>query len=395
MEARARSRAARRAAHPANWVQLGEVLRRRRGRLRASTSPSTRRSSTPGLHYLLAATCSFLVAVTSNYLLNRLWTFRDRRGGVAAQGMRFFVVSLASLGANLLVLHVLITLGAGKLVGQAIAIVLVTPLNFVGNKLWSFRRPRLGTSSLSGGGAPPRSPSRSARLRSRPLRRGRDDASTAPVFDGKGRLVQTPFAPPPNAAHLTKARVLALVRARPEGRRLARALPDEGPHRRGDVRPEDLELDREDLVGQGGRDRRGQRSTTRAASSPRRGPARRSRGRWRRGYKGAFGGVKINNPWLWGAFCLVFLLGLADFRRPLSVRNLDLLMLLSPTASLWFFNHGDVFTAVPLFYPALVWVVAARRSGSASPVAARRRARCGRRGSCSPRRCSSPASASA
>jgi len=93
-----------------------------------------------GLHYLLAATCSFLVAVTSNYTLNRHWTFRDRRAGVATQGMRFFVVSLASLGANLLVLHVLISLGAGKLVGQAIAIVLVTPLNFVGNKLWSFRR---------------------------------------------------------------------------------------------------------------------------------------------------------------------------------------------------------------------------------------------------------------
>ncbi len=94
-----------------------------------------------GFHYLLAATGSFLVAVTSNYMLNRHWTFRDRRAGVAAQGMRFFAVSLASLGANLLVLHVLISLGAGKLVGQAIAIVLVTPLNFVGNKLWSFRRP--------------------------------------------------------------------------------------------------------------------------------------------------------------------------------------------------------------------------------------------------------------
>jgi putative flippase GtrA len=35
---------------------------------------------------------------------------------------------------------VLISVGSGKLVGQAIAIVLVTPLNFVGNKLWSFRR---------------------------------------------------------------------------------------------------------------------------------------------------------------------------------------------------------------------------------------------------------------
>jgi len=93
-----------------------------------------------GLHYLLAATGSFLVAVTSNYLLNRWWTFHDRRAGVARQGMQFFVVSIASLGANLLVLHILVTLDTGKLVGQAVAIILVTPLNFVGNKLWSFRR---------------------------------------------------------------------------------------------------------------------------------------------------------------------------------------------------------------------------------------------------------------
>ncbi len=92
-----------------------------------------------GLHYLAAATCSFLVAVTSNYTWNRIWTFRAERGHVGAQGVRFLVVSLASLGANLLVLHLLITAGTGKFGGQAIAIVLVTPLNFVGNKLWSFR----------------------------------------------------------------------------------------------------------------------------------------------------------------------------------------------------------------------------------------------------------------
>jgi hypothetical protein len=77
-----------------------------------------------------------------------------------------------------------------------------------------------------------------------------------------------------------------------------------------------------------------------------------------RGSPGAFGGAKINSPWVWGAFCLVFLVGLADLRRPLSLRNLDLLFLLSPTASLWFFNHGDIFTAAPLIYPALVWVIA-------------------------------------
>jgi putative flippase GtrA len=93
-----------------------------------------------GVHYLVAATCSFLVAVTSNYIWNRLWTFREHRGHVAIQGMRFFVVSLAALGANLLVLYLLVTYGGlDKLGAQAIAIVLVTPLNFIGNKLWSFR----------------------------------------------------------------------------------------------------------------------------------------------------------------------------------------------------------------------------------------------------------------
>jgi putative flippase GtrA len=94
-----------------------------------------------GLHYLVAATCSFLVAVTSNYTWNRLWTFREHRGHVGVQGMRFLAVSLVALGANLLVLDVLIAnAGLDKLAAQAIAIVLVTPLNFVGNKLWSFRR---------------------------------------------------------------------------------------------------------------------------------------------------------------------------------------------------------------------------------------------------------------
>jgi putative flippase GtrA len=93
------------------------------------------------LHYLAAATCSFLVAVTSNYTWNRIWTFREHRGHLGIQGMRFFLVSLVALGANLAVLHLLIAYGGlGKLLAQAVAIVVVTPLNFVGNKLWSFRR---------------------------------------------------------------------------------------------------------------------------------------------------------------------------------------------------------------------------------------------------------------
>jgi dolichol-phosphate mannosyltransferase len=90
------------------------------------------------VHYIPAAVCSFLVAVTNNYTWNRLWTFRAERGHVAYQGMRFLVVSTLALGANLVVLHLLVTAGLGKIPAQAIAILLVTPINFVGNKLWSF-----------------------------------------------------------------------------------------------------------------------------------------------------------------------------------------------------------------------------------------------------------------
>jgi dolichol-phosphate mannosyltransferase len=92
-----------------------------------------------GLHYLPAAVCSFVVAVTNNYLWNRLWTFRSSRGHVYYQGMRFLIVSLAALGLNLAILRVLVGLGTDKILAQAVAIVLVTPFSFSANKLWSFR----------------------------------------------------------------------------------------------------------------------------------------------------------------------------------------------------------------------------------------------------------------
>jgi hypothetical protein len=76
-----------------------------------------------------------------------------------------------------------------------------------------------------------------------------------------------------------------------------------------------------------------------------------------RGYKGAFGGREINSVPIWIGFCLLFLVGLADLRRPLSMRNLDLLVLVSFSVSLWFFNHGDIFTSVPLAYPPLVYLL--------------------------------------
>ncbi len=76
-----------------------------------------------------------------------------------------------------------------------------------------------------------------------------------------------------------------------------------------------------------------------------------------RGSPGAFGGTRINSISVWLAFCAAFLIGLLDWRRPLSLRNLDLLMMLSFSVSLWFFNHGNIFAAMPLVYPGLVWLL--------------------------------------
>jgi putative flippase GtrA len=88
----------------------------------------------------VAAAISFVVAAASNYWWNRHWTFAHQKGDLGAQGMRFFVVSLVAFGVNQLWLVVFIDwLDWRKVVSQAIAIVLVTPLNFLGNKLWSFR----------------------------------------------------------------------------------------------------------------------------------------------------------------------------------------------------------------------------------------------------------------
>ena len=123
---------------PANWIQLLQFCVVGATGYAVNLGVFTLLVHGASVHYLPAAACSFAVAVTSNYTWNRLWTFRDQRGHVAYQGARFLVVSTIALVANLVVLHALVTLGFSEVVAQAIAIVLVTPVNFVGNKLWSF-----------------------------------------------------------------------------------------------------------------------------------------------------------------------------------------------------------------------------------------------------------------
>jgi putative flippase GtrA len=93
-----------------------------------------------GLHHLVAATAAFVVALTNNFWWNRHWTFRARGGHAGFQAARFFTVSVVAFLFAALVLELLVSVaGVPELPAQAISIVLATPLNFIGNKMWSFR----------------------------------------------------------------------------------------------------------------------------------------------------------------------------------------------------------------------------------------------------------------
>lgn len=124
--------------HPPNWIQLAKF-----GVVGASgfVVNFAIYDALLGIGAHKAAAVSFIVSAASNYWWNRHWTFGGQKGHFAMQGMRFYVVSVAAFGVNQLWLAVFLDwLGWGKRLSEVAAIVLVMPLNFLGNKLWSFRR---------------------------------------------------------------------------------------------------------------------------------------------------------------------------------------------------------------------------------------------------------------
>ena len=89
-----------------------------------------------------------------------------------------------------------------------------------------------------------------------------------------------------------------------------------------------------------------------------------------RGYPGAFG-RHATALYLWLPLCVLFIVPFFNFRRPFSLLHLDLLVLLSFSVSLAFFNHAHILASVPLAYPPLVYLLA-RMLTLARPFAPRR-----------------------
>ena len=202
-------------------------------------------------------------------------------------------------------------------------------------------------------------------------------APTTPVYDSNGNPIEVPFVPQdnPGPATLSEQEAIAAVMRTPKvadwvGRYPTKSLTKEAT-RDDETGVWDVNVwsslpDAGQIVEAKVEDSTGR--VTEAWTGP--------QVAWRmaRGYKGAFGRA-INDAWIWLSFCAVFLLGLADFRRLLSVRNLDLLVLLSFSLSLYYFNQGRVFSAMPLVYPPLlyllgrmVWIGARARGSPSRPI---------------------------
>ena len=83
---------------------------------------------------------AFCVAVINNFAWNRHWTFDASDGHAGFQAARFFTVSLIGLGDQPGAAGAVRQRRSGSRSSpaQALAVALTMPVNFVGNKLWTF-----------------------------------------------------------------------------------------------------------------------------------------------------------------------------------------------------------------------------------------------------------------
>jgi putative flippase GtrA len=87
----------------------------------------------------LANSTGFILAATSNYLLNRIWTFHSTNNRVATEYLSFVLISVVGLGINNLVVYVLTEkVRLNFYLSKLFAVGVVTIWNFSMNYLLTF-----------------------------------------------------------------------------------------------------------------------------------------------------------------------------------------------------------------------------------------------------------------
>ncbi len=126
---------------PANWLQLIRFGVVGASGYVVNVGLYTLLLHAAGVDYRLAAVLGFVAALINNFVWNRHWTFDASEGHAGFQAARFLVVSLGAFAVQFALLQLLVeSADIAKVPAQALSIAAAMPLNFLGNKLWSFGR---------------------------------------------------------------------------------------------------------------------------------------------------------------------------------------------------------------------------------------------------------------
>ena len=90
--------------------------------------------------YMLAATFSFIIALTISFFLNKFWTFKNKEKNIPSQMTKFVIVNLIGLGINLGVLYILVEFFfIWYLLAKVFATTFAVLWNFLGMRNWAFK----------------------------------------------------------------------------------------------------------------------------------------------------------------------------------------------------------------------------------------------------------------
>ncbi|MEL9991660.1 MAG: glycosyltransferase family 2 protein [Thermoproteus sp.] len=95
-----------------------------------------------GLPYYIAALAAIEVSLTTNYLLNRLWTFRGRGGGALEGWLKYHVATALGNAANYGLSNALVLAGASRYLAYIIGVLAGFVANYILSETWVFNRTR-------------------------------------------------------------------------------------------------------------------------------------------------------------------------------------------------------------------------------------------------------------
>jgi len=94
------------------------------------------------MFYLFSEIIAFLIAITHNYIINKIWTFEEKLLESSIQKyFKYLSVSCIGLGVNLLILFCLVEIYfLWYIFAEIIATSISSIVNFFGNNFFTFRK---------------------------------------------------------------------------------------------------------------------------------------------------------------------------------------------------------------------------------------------------------------